>query len=446
MELDLFSTPEPVKPKEPVILTVSELTSRIRDVLEDQIGEVTVTGEISNFRNPGSGHLYFTLKDEGATLAAVMFRGDAGRLGFTMKDGQAVVARGLLTVYEARGQYQIRVLSMQTKGLGSLQERFEALKLKLAAEGLFDLERKRPLPVFPESIGIITSLQGAVLQDMRRVLARRAPGIRLFVRGVRVQGTEAAPEIVEAIQDFNREARVDVLIVARGGGSIEDLWPFNEEIVARALAASSIPTISAVGHETDFTIADFVADLRAPTPSAAAELVSRDWAEWREELAQWLQRLTRASRQNLESHQTELRRLRDNYVFREPRRVVEQYNQRIDDLRDDLRTHLAQAARERRHQLETLLLRWRHADPRLQKQRKAETLSHLEARLQALSPQATLNRGFALVTDSNGQLLRKATPGLKGRDVTVRLAHGQLSATVNQVQPMEKAAPSACAP
>jgi exodeoxyribonuclease VII large subunit len=433
MELDLFATPEPVKKPEPKVLTVSELTSRIRDVLEDTFGEVTVSGEISNFRNPGSGHLYFTIKDEGATLAAVMFRGDATRLGFDLRDGQAVVARGLITVYEARGQYQLRVLSMQPKGKGSLQERFEALKRLLQAEGLFDSERKRELPVFPESIGIVTSLQGAVLQDIRRVLARRAPGVHLLVRGVRVQGSEAAPEIVAAIEAFNQEAQVDVLIVARGGGSLEDLWPFNEESVARALAASQIPTISAVGHETDFTIADFVADLRAPTPSVAAELVTRDWAEWREEVAQWQLRLTRAVRQSLDLRKTEVLRLRESYVFREPRRLVEQLSQRLDDLRDDLRQRLRDGAREKRHALESLTLRWKNVDPRHSLRIRTERLAQWQARLQALGPQATLNRGYALVTDEKGRILREAPSSLVGKSIQVRLAKASVSARVESV-------------
>jgi len=267
-------------------LSITALTATIRELLETGIGEVWIAGEISNFRAPGSGHLYFTLKDETATLAAVMFQREAGRIGFALQDGQAVLARGTVTVYEARGQYQLQVAEVRTRGQGSLQQRFEELKRRLQAENLFALERKRPLPVFPEIIGVVTSLQGAVLQDMLQILQRRAPGIRIRVRGVRVQGTGAAEEIAEAIAAFSGAGEnIDLLVVARGGGSLEDLWAFNEEIVARALAACPVPTISAVGHETDFTMADFVADLRAPTPSAAAELLTRDWTEWRETIA-----------------------------------------------------------------------------------------------------------------------------------------------------------------
>src|SRR5271156_5141767 len=247
-------------------ISITDLTSTIRELLETGLGEIWVAGEISNFRAPGSGHLYFTLKDETATLSAVMFQREARRAGFALADGQAVLVRGTITVYEARGQYQIQVAEIRPRGQGSLQQRFEELKRRLAAENLFDLERKRELPVFPETIGIVTSLQGAVLQDMLNILKRRAPGIAIKVRGVRVQSVGAAEEIAQAIGEFSAEAKVDIVIVARGGGSLEDLWAFNEEIVARAIAASDIPIITGIGHEIDFTIADFVADLRAPTP------------------------------------------------------------------------------------------------------------------------------------------------------------------------------------
>src|SRR5271156_6480530 len=317
-------------------ISITDLTATIRELLETGIGEVWVAGEISNFRAPGSGHLYFTLKDATATLSAVMFMREARRIGFALADGQAILARGTITVYEARGQYQIQVAEIRPRGQGSLQQRFEELKLKLQAENLFALERKRPLQVFPEIIGIVTSLQGAVLQDMLQILQRRAPGISIRVRGVRVQGPEAAQEIAEAIAAFSAEKNVDLIVVARGGGSLEDLWAFNEEVVARALAASSIPTISAVGHETDFTIADFVADLRAPTPSAAAELLTRDWTEWRQTVAKLHVRLERTTRQVLGERRRHLKQLANSYVLREPRRVVRQWAQHLDDLQENL--------------------------------------------------------------------------------------------------------------
>lgn len=412
--------------------SIADLTSTIREVLEESVGEVWVTGEISNFRNPGSGHLYFTLKDATATLNAVMFRGDASRVGFALKDGLAVLAKGRITVYEARGQYQLQVMQLRPRGQGSLQEKFEALKRKLDAEGLFDSDRKRELPVFPETIGIVTSLQGAVLQDFTKILSRRAPGIRILVRGVRVQGDGAATEIAEAIAAFNRDKNVEVIVIARGGGSLEDLWQFNEESLARAIAASELPTISAVGHETDFTIADFVADLRAPTPSAAAELVSREWQEWRDEVAALRQRMERAVQSTLRDRRAQWERLRQSYVFREPRRVIEQMQQRVDDLIELLRDNLRRGVEGRRHQLDMIRLRWAAVDPRQTIARRKEQLAQWEARLRALGPAATLQRGYALVLDADGKIIREANAKLAGKNATVRLAKGELTVKIEK--------------
>ncbi len=414
--------------------TIADLTGYIREILEENVGEVWVTGEISNFRNPGSGHLYFTLKDLTATLSAVMFRGDASRVGFALKDGLAVLARGRITVYEARGQYQIQVLQLRPRGQGSLQEEFEALKRKLAAEGLFESDRKRALPFFPETIGIVTSLQGAVLQDFTKILKRRAPGIRILVHGVRVQGDGAAAEIAEAIAAFNREQNVEVIVVARGGGSLEDLWQFNTETVARAIAASELPTISAVGHETDFTIADFVADLRAPTPSAAAELVSREWQEWRDEIAALRQRMERAVQGMLRERRARWEQLRQSYVFREPRRVIGQMQQRVDDLTDLLRSNLRRNVEDRRHQLDKVLLRWSAVDPRQTIAHRKEQLTQWEARLRALGPTATLQRGYALVLDEKGKIIREANAKLVGKSAVVRLAKGELGVKVEKAR------------
>ena len=255
------------------IYTVSELSGEIRELFEQQFPDVWVTGEVSNFRAAGSGHLYFTLKDDTAQLRAVCFRSQSRYLKFKPQDGLAVIARGRLSIYEARGEYQLYVEFLEPAGLGALQLAFDQLKQKLAAEGLFDPDRKKLLPALPRVIGVVTSPTGAVIQDILRVLNRRFRNINVVIYPARVQGEGAAEEIAQGIEHFNRMVPVDVMIVARGGGSMEDLWAFNEEVVARAIAASEIPIISAVGHETDFTIADFVADLRAPTPSAAAELV-----------------------------------------------------------------------------------------------------------------------------------------------------------------------------
>lgn len=422
-------------PRAPI--TVSALTTAIRDVLEEGFEEVWVAGEISNFRAPGSGHLYFTLKDATATLAAVMFRQDAGRVGFALRDGQAVLARGAITVYEARGQYQLQVAEIQPRGQGTLQQRFEELKRRLQAEELFESGRKRELPVFPETVGIVTSLQGAVLQDMLRILQRRAPGIRILVRGVRVQGIGAEREIADALAAFGRENAVDVLIVARGGGSLEDLWCFNEEIVARALAASPIPTISAVGHETDFTISDFVADLRAPTPSAAAELLTRDWNDWRETVATLHRRMDRHVRNALLHHRRHLSALASSYALREPRRVVREWAQRVDDLRQELGAATTRALLARRNQLRLLESQLQSHQPKRELARRRAQVDHLAARLRALGPQATLDRGYALVLDKNGHPMREARPDLAGQTARIALSKGSLDAAIAQVHPAQ---------
>lgn len=416
-------------------ISVTNLTSAIRDLLEEGLGEVWVAGEISNFRAPGSGHLYFTLKDETATLAAVMFQREARRVGFALADGQAVLVRGTITVYEARGQYQIQVAEIRPRGQGSLQQRFDELKLKLTAEGLFSLDRKRELPVFPEVIGIVTSLQGAVLQDMLQILQRRAPGIRIQVRGVRVQGIGAAQEIAEAIDAFSADENIDLLVVARGGGSLEDLWAFNEEVVARALAASSIPTISAVGHETDFTIADFVADLRAPTPSAAAELLTRDWSEWRETIAKLHARLDRTTRQILGDHRRHLARLASSYALREPRRVVRQWAQRLDDLRENLHASTQRTIQSRQQDLSVLRARLAAHHPAREIERRRSHLMHLAARLRTLGPQGTLDRGYALMLDAQGHPISKAKKELEGKLVRIVLSKGTFAANLTEAQP-----------
>ena len=430
--LDLWAEAAPVRPPEPVVHTVGALTRLIRRLLEKELGEVWVAGEISNLKMPGSGHLYFSLKDAEAVINVVMFRAEAQRLDFRPVDGQAVRLFGRLTVYDSRGQYQIVAVTLQTQGKGTLQERFEALKRKLHLEGLFDPERKRSLPLFPERVGIVTSLQGAVLQDFTRILARRAPGLIIQVHGCRVQGPGSAEEIAAGIARFNGRGEVEVIVVARGGGSIEDLWAFNEEVVARALAASGIPTISAVGHETDFTIADFVADLRAPTPSAAAELITRDWGEWREELEQKSQRLRRAARGVLQLETDRWRRLAESYVFREPRRMIQHWQQKVDDREAGLRRGLKDACLARRHQLDKLVLRWRQVDPRVRLQTWLDRLEQWEARLKNVGPQATLQRGYALMTDQTGRVIRDVAQIGIGTSAKIRLAQGCLEVKVEK--------------
>ena len=282
LDLALFQTAAPAEPR---VHTVTEVTRRLRELIEREMGELWVEGEISNLRRQSSGHQYFTLKDDSCQLPCVLFSATAATLhGIKLADGQRVQVLGLISVYEPRGQYQMIVRLMQGRGAGALQARFEALKRKLAAEGLFESARKRALPRFPRRVGLVTSPTGAAIRDFLKVLHRRHPGIEVLIYPVRVQGRGASLEIAQAIRDFGFWSRiglpeVDVIVVTRGGGSIEDLWEFNEEIVARAIAASPIPVLSAIGHEIDFTIADFVADLRAPTPSAAAEILAADRLE-----------------------------------------------------------------------------------------------------------------------------------------------------------------------
>jgi exodeoxyribonuclease VII large subunit len=415
-------------------ISIGDLTAEISEVLEENFDELWVAGEISNLRTPGSGHLYFTLKDATATLSAVMFRMEAARIGFALQDGMAVVARGSVTVYESRGQYQLQVAEIRTRGQGSLQQRFEELKKKLQAEGLFALERKRPLPVFPERVGIVTSLQGAVLQDMKNVLARRAPGIRLLVRGVRVQGTGAAQEIAEAIRAFSAEGNVDLLVIARGGGSLEDLWAFNEEPVARALEACSMPTISAVGHETDFSMADFVADLRAPTPSAAAELLTRDWNDWRQAIADLRARMERSARQFLLGHRRQFSRLASSYALREPRRVVRQMAQRVDDLRERMAEAAERVFAERKRDLRELGTRLQNRHPARELERRRAHLIHLAARLRTLGPQGTLDRGYALVLDEKNHAVTQASAARRGAQVRIVLGKGVIPATLGEAE------------
>lgn len=416
-------------------LSVGDLTRAIGDLLENRFPEIWVSGEISNFRAPGSGHLYFTLKDENTTLQAVMFRNDANRIGFALQDGQSVVARGRITVYEVRGQYQLQVAEISGQGQGLLQQRFEQLKAKLQAEGLFALERKRPLPVFPEKIGIVTSLQGAVLQDMLRILQRRAPGIHILVRGVLVQGPGAEREITEAIHSFSTEGQVDLLVIARGGGSLEDLWAFNEESVARALAACSMPTISAVGHETDFSIADFVADLRAPTPSAAAELLTRDWAEWRGALHQLGSRLHREVRQELQRQRREWHRLATSYALREPKRALQQWAQRVDDLAENLLNSTRQQLRHQRQRWQLLHTRLSAHPPARELIRHRQHLHHLAARLRMLGPQGTLDRGYALLVDEQGHPIRRVEKKQEGKNAQVILSQGLYEIKLLTAQP-----------
>jgi exodeoxyribonuclease VII large subunit len=315
---------------------VSELTLRLCDVLEAEFPDVWVEGEISNFRAAQSGHLYFTLKDEKAQIRCVCFRDQVRGLRFRPEDGLKVTVRGGVSVYEARGEYQIYVSHIEPVGLGALQLAFEQLKNKLEAEGLFDAERKKPLPALPRRIGIVSSPQGAAIRDILRVLRRRFPNLHVTLFPVKVQGDGAAEEIVRAIRHFNRAEMVDVMIVARGGGSLEDLWAFNEEIVARTIAASEIPIITGIGHETDTTIADFAADLRAPTPSAAAEIVVRTRAEFEKHIGDCTRALVQHMRYFFSERRHAVRDLATHRAFRRPADLMRRQRLRVDELSGSL--------------------------------------------------------------------------------------------------------------
>ncbi len=439
------------------IYSVSELSQQIRGLLEKGFPDVWVTGEISNFKAAGSGHFYFTLKDSTAQVRAVCFRSQARYLKFKPQDGLSVIVRGRLSVYEARGEYQLYVEYLEPAGLGALQLAFEQLKQKLAAEGLFDPSRKRPLPLLPRAVGIVTSPTGAVIRDILRILRRRFRNLRVVVYPAKVQGEGAAAEIAEGIRTLNRQAEVDVIIVARGGGSLEDLWAFNEEGVARAIAASKVPVISAVGHETDFTIADFVADLRAPTPSAAAELVVPRKRDLVADLENRAHRISQVVRLNLSEARGRLRELHLHRVFQRMATRLAERAQQVDEwlarLERSARQHLG-AARERwleasagivRYDFRRLLRLKRAALGERRAQFEAaferfvvdrrNRLSRRQAILGERSPLVILNRGYSITRDAHGKVVRDAASVPLGGGISVRLARGELGAIVRGRKP-----------
>lgn len=441
------------------VLSVSQLTREIREVLEGRIGTVWVEGEISNHRLQSSGHQYFTLKDAGSQLSCVMFRGAASRAGARLVDGAQVQVLGEISVYEPRGQYQMIVRQVQMKGQGGLQARFEALKRKLHAEGLFDQERKKPVPRFPEVVAVVTSPTGAAIQDMLNILTRRAPWLRVLVFPVRVQGNGAEHEIVRALQVLNRAEEFglpvpDTIVVGRGGGSLEDLWCFNEEVLARQLAVMRIPVISAVGHEIDFTISDFVADLRAPTPSAAAELLAPDAAELRRTLENAARTLQNRTLTVIEHHQRVLDLTEKGPLHREPERLLLEAEQSIDDtesrLRDAMREHLrglqddlttkqqVLAERHPRVQLVEVAHRVQAAALALKQAAKhrldrlADRLASRDEVMRHLGPDSVLSRGFSYTTTSDGRVLTDPEQATAGEKIVTRLAKGTLHSTVTK--------------
>jgi len=392
------------------ILSVSRLVDLLREVVEDNFLEVAVEGEISNFAAPSSGHYYLTLKDSRCQIRAVMFRQYNRLLQVVPEDGMQVVCRGRLTVYPQRGELQMVVEHLELRGAGGLQAAYEELRLKLEGEGLFAAERKRPLPVYPQTIGVVTSATGAAVRDILHVLRRRAAGVKIVICPVRVQGEGAANEIVAAVELLNRHHAADVLIVGRGGGSLEDLWAFNEEPVARALYASRIPVISAVGHEVDTTIADYVADYRAPTPSAAAEVVARSCQEIETHLDHLLQRLAQAQSGRIKRLQARLDAL--SARLRSPRQTVADMQRRLQASRERL-------DRSMQHALE----------------RKGSALRVATGRLEAYSPQQTLSRGYSIVTRADGQgVVTSAAQTAPGEALGIRFAHGSVKVSVDEVQ------------
>jgi exodeoxyribonuclease VII large subunit len=367
------------------ILTVTDLTRKIKQVLESGFDAVVVQGELSNVKRASSGHLYVTLKDEGAQLSGVLWRSRMAALSFVPEDGMKVIATGKITVYEPRGLYQLDIASLRRLGLGDLQAAFEKLKQKLAAEGLFAAERKRALPEYPSTIGIVTSESGAVLHDMLTVFRRRAPALTVILRPTKVQGAGAAADVAEAIRDCNALGGIDVLIVGRGGGSLEDLWAFNEEPVARAIAASRIPVISAVGHEVDFTIADFVADHRAPTPTAAASMAVKDREELLATLRDQYSTLRDAVEGKIADHRGTIANLLRSYAFNRPIDAVRQSSQRFDEAVRSLKMRV---------------------DHRFALTRAAATA--LQQRVASLDPGLVLKRGYAMVSRNGTYISARA--------------------------------------
>lgn len=355
------------------IYTVSELAREARMLLESAFGAVWVEGEVSNFSSHSSGHMYFSLKDESAVLSCAMFKAENQQLKFTPKDGMKVLCLGRVSIYDKQGKYQLYVQAMEPKGLGALQLAFQQLKEKLQKEGLFDPAHKKPIPFLPQKIGIVTSPTGAAIRDILNISRRRFQNIEIIINPVRVQGDGAAAEIANAVREFNEYGEVDVIIVARGGGSLEDLWPFNEEIVARAIYDSKIPIISAVGHEVDFTISDFVADVRAPTPSAAAELVLPEKEKLIENLDTLYRRLTNGILHKINFLKERLSKLKGSYILRQPLNLVLQLKQRIDDLTGDLAIRMG-------HIIEL----------------NKKTFNTLVGKLNVLSPLAVLSRGYSI--------------------------------------------------
>ncbi len=438
------------------IWKVGDLVGEVRLHVEREYGDLWVEGEISNLRPAPSGHIYFTLKDGEAQLPAVLFRKQASLLRFRPADGLHVLLRGKISIYEQRGQMQLVAEFLEPVGAGSLQIAFEQLKQRLEARGLFDPARKKPLPAFPHCVGIVTSPTGAVIRDFVNIVNRRHAGLHILIYPALVQGEAAAAEVAAGVVYFNRTRQVDLIVIARGGGSLEDLAPFNTEFLAETIAASDLPVISAIGHETDFTIADFVADLRAPTPSAAAELVTAALHNIIDRVYTLDQRLLRAARYRLMQSSNAFARVRVDAILARERDQLRRRQQRVDDLAHRLesqwRTHhrvfaerlqflsarllrqdvvsRAAVARERLTSLDARILRAQRDHLRVFRNREAS----LERQLSSLSPLAVLSRGYALVYDDQGALIKDTEQVAEGQSIVTRLAHGRIRSRVSKIE------------
>lgn len=441
------------------IWRVADLVSAVRTTVERGYTDVWVEGEISNFRPAESGHLYFTLKDGEAQIRIVMFRSQARLLRFRPEDGMQIIARGRVTIYDARGELQLSAEFLEPVGAGALQLAFEQLKNKLGKEGLFDPSRRKPIPQLPKRIGIVTSPRGAALHDMLNILGRRHENVSILIYPAQVQGEAAPTEVASGVRYFNRSKTVDVIVIARGGGSIEDLAAFNDEGLARVIASSHVPVISAIGHETDFTICDFVADLRAPTPSAAAELVIESKHRLSEHLAHLQQRLGRATRYQLSLARNQLTELAQHGAFARIEDLLGRRTQRLDELIFRLGSGFRGSLRDYQRRLEIAAARVRHFDFRrslaaTRTQLNSETealvramqvrvtehraqLNQILGKLEALSPVQILGRGYALVFDTEGKLVKDAAQIKAGQQIRAQLAKGSLTAEVKKVTSTE---------
>jgi len=394
------------------IYKVSEITREIKNLLEQSFPTLWVEGEISNYILHSSGHRYFSLKDENSQIRCVLFRWEGRRLGFEPQDGMKVYALGNLTVYEKSGQYQLSVIRLHPLGIGELELAFQQLKERLYNEGLFDEVHKKPIPEYPQTIGVVTSPTGAAIRDIINIIRRRDPGVRIILNPVRVQGEGAGEEIANAIKDFNEYKKVDLLIVGRGGGSLEDLWAFNEEVVARAIYNSKIPIISAIGHEVDFTIADFVADLRAPTPSAAAELAVKNRLETAKEVKNLFKTLISTQRLIIEDYKSRINSARESYGFKRAIDLIAQKAQRADEL-------LRGLLKEIKNYFDS----------------KKKSLSLVSGKLNVLSPLAVLERGFSLTRKLPGMEIIRDAGSLRLKDeIEVKFLRGRIEAEVKKVE------------